>query len=83
MARQKNNAPVEERKTIVVIRSPEKKTTATFDTWRFWEIINALQWFGAPRDAAVEAASWAGRAAEPGARRTITETEITMEVISA
>lgn len=49
-----------ERKIFVTISDGNKRER--FETWRYWEIVGALQWMGADRQTAYDAAKWAGRA---------------------
>lgn len=46
-----------ERKVYVTIRSPVGKKEK-LETWRYWEIVGALQWMGADRQTAYDAAKW-------------------------
>ena len=46
----------QERKVLVTIRSGRKQET--FETWKYWEIVGALQWMGADRMTANDAAKW-------------------------
>lgn len=50
----------QERKTFVTIRHGNKKIK--LETWRYWEIVGELQFMGAGRCDAVDAARWAMRA---------------------
>lgn len=71
----------QERKVVVAIRSSRRKA-ATLDTWRYWEIVGELQFMGATRPQAVDAAKWCIKA-KPGefAKILISETnEIVLEV---
>lgn len=73
--------PVQGRKVIVAIRSSRRKA-ATLDTWRYWEIVGELQFMGADRVSAVDAAKWCIRA-KPGdfTKILLSESEeITLEV---
>ena len=54
MARAKQPAP--ERKVYVTIRSPMGGKKEKFETWRYWEIVGALQWMGTERQTAYDAA---------------------------
>lgn len=77
----RKQAKEQERKVVVEIRSSRRKA-ATLDTWRYWEIVGELQFMGATRVQAVDAAKWCVHA-EPGAfmRIFLTETEeIELEV---
>lgn len=69
--------PAPERKACVIIRSADKKKPVVLDTWRYWEIVGALQWMGADRQTAYDAAKWAMKA-KPGDRLTVGK--IRMEV---
>ena len=42
----------------------------TLETWRYWEIVGALQWMGADRLTAYDTAKWIQQA-KPGDTRTI------------
>jgi hypothetical protein len=57
-----------ERKVLVTIRSGSKKKT--FETWQFWEIVGELQWIGADRMTAYDAAKWV-RQLNPGEKQVI------------
>lgn len=50
----RNNKVLPERELIVIFRSGKKKET--LDTWRYWEIVGALQWMGADRITAYDTA---------------------------
>lgn len=69
--------PVQERKVCVTIRSADKRKPSVLDTWRYWEIVGALQWMGADYVQATDAAKWAIRAK---AGDSLTVGEIRMEV---
>lgn len=64
--RNSKTAPGRER--IAVFRSGKKKET--LDTWRYWEIVGALQWMGADRLTAYDTAKWIQQA-KPGESRDI------------
>ena len=69
------------RKVYVTIRSPAGKKEK-LETWRYWEIVGELQFMGATRVQAVDAAKWCIKA-KPGefAKILISETdEIMLEV---
>lgn len=68
-----------ERRVLVTIRSGGTKKPATFETWRYWEIVGELVWRSANRLDAYDAARWCGRFAKPGDRRELFP-DITMEV---
>lgn len=71
MAKQKEP----ERKICVIISNGQRKDK--LETWRYWEIVGALQWMGADRKTAYDAAKWAMKA-KPG--DSLTVKEIRMEV---
>lgn len=50
------NAKDVERKVYVTIRSPYKRKSEKLETWRYWEIVGALQWMGEERSEAYEVA---------------------------
>ena len=54
----------QDRKVYVTIRSPAGKKEK-LETWRYWEIVGALQWMGANRQQAYDAARWCIKA-KPG-----------------
>lgn len=74
MAR-KDQAPA--RKLYVIIRSAAGRKEK-LETWRYWEIVGALQWMGADRQLAYDAAKWVQRL-NPGEKKTLPY-GITMEV---
>ena len=48
---------IRQRRTLVIIRSGRK--TARMETWRYWEIVGAMQFdMGADRCTAIDAAKW-------------------------
>ncbi len=51
----------EQKPQLYVTISSDGKT-ARFETWRYWEIVGELQFMGADRFDAIEAAKWAARA---------------------
>lgn len=61
MAARKQQA--EERRVYVTIRSG--KSREKLETWRYWEIVGALQWMHLGRDEAYSAAKWCAKA-KPG-----------------
>ena len=63
----RNSKAAPERERIAVFRSGKKKET--LDTWRYWEIVGALQWMGADRLTAYDTAKWIQQA-KPGDTRT-------------
>lgn len=65
-----------EPKIYVMIGSGRK--SETFETWQYWEIVGALQFMGADRMTAYDAAKWLQKA-KPGDLREI-EPGITMEI---
>ena len=67
----------QERKVYVTIRSPAGKKEK-LETWRYWEIVGALQWMGADRQTSYDAAKWL-RQLNPGDSQTLPN-GITMEV---
>lgn len=71
MAKQKEP----ERKAFVTISNGKRKEK--LETRRYWEIVGALQWMGADRKTAYDAAKWAMKA-KPG--ESLTVGEIRMEV---
>lgn len=71
MAKQKEP----ERKIWVIISNGKRKDK--LETWRYWEIVGALQWMGADRQTAYDTAKWAMKA-KPG--DSLTVGEISMEV---
>ena len=76
MARAKEKA--QERKVYVTIRSPMGGKKEKFETWRYWEIVGALQWMGTERQLSYDAARWLQRL-NPGDSQTLPN-GITMEV---
>lgn len=56
----KNYEKGQERKVYVTIRSGRK--TEKLETWRYWEIVGALQWMGADRETAYKTALRCARA---------------------
>lgn len=64
-----------ERKIFVIISNGKRKEK--LEAWRYWEIVGALQWMGADRQTAYDAAKWAIRAK---AGDSLTVGEISMEV---
>ena len=70
----KNTEP--EKKIVVTIKAGTRKET--LDTWRYWEIVGALQWCGADRQTAYDTAKVLARA-KPGDRWEI-QPGITLEV---
>ena len=62
----KNTEP--EKKIVVTIKAGTRKET--LDTWRYWEIVGALQWCGADRQTAYDTAKVLTRA-KPGDRLEI------------
>jgi hypothetical protein len=70
----KNTEP--EKKIVVTIKAGTQKET--LDTWRYWEIVGALQWCGADRQTAYDTAKVLTRA-KPGDRWEI-QPGITLEV---
>lgn len=70
--------PAPERKVCVIIRSADKKKPVVLDTWRYWEIVGALQWMGADRQTSYDAAKWCQQL-HPGDSQTLPN-GITMEV---
>ena len=74
MARNRQEQP--EKKTVVTIRAGTRKET--LETWRYWEIVGAIQWMGADRLTAYDAAK-ALLKAKPGDRQEI-QPGITLEV---
>ena len=65
------------RKVYVTIRSTAWKKEK-LETWRYWEIVGALQWMGADRQTAYDAAKWLQQL-HPGDSQTLPN-GITMEV---
>ena len=55
-----------------------KKVPAELETWRYWEIVGALQWMGAARQTAYDAAKWIIKA-KAGDTKEI-EPEISIEI---
>ena len=64
----RNSKKEPERERIAVFRSGRKKET--LETWRYWEIVGALQWMGADRLTAYDTTKWILQA-RPGDTRTI------------
>lgn len=64
----RNSKKEPERERIAVFRSGRKKET--IETWRYWEIVGALQWMGADRLTAYDTAKWIQQA-KPGDTRTV------------
>lgn len=64
-----------ERKICVIISNGKRNDK--LETWRYWEIVGALQWMGADRQTAYDAAKWAMKAKQDD---SLTVGEITMEV---
>lgn len=75
MAARKEQPP--ERKVYVTIRSASGRKEK-LENWRYWEIVGALQWMGADRQLAYEAAKWIQKL-EPGEKKTLPK-GITVEV---
>lgn len=73
----RNRQPDKERTTLAVIRSGRKKETLA--TWRYWEVVGALQWMGADRVTAYDTAKWIMKA-NAGDHRKV-KPEITIDVI--
>ena len=69
----KNTEP--EKKIVVTIKAGTRKET--IDTWRYWEIVGALQWCGAERQTAYDTAKVLVKA-KPGDRLEI-QPGITLE----
>ena len=59
----------QERKVYVTIRSQRKPVR--LETWRYWEIVGEMQFQGADRFEAYEAARWCGRTAKPGDKQEL------------
>lgn len=72
-----NNRKDPEPIRYAVIRSG-KKVPAKLETWRYWEIVGALQWMGAARQTAYDAAKWIIKA-KAGDTKEI-EPEINIEI---
>lgn len=77
--KRKQEAP--ETVIIAVIRSGRKEER--FESWRYWEIVGALQWMGADRLTAYDTAKWIqkarpgqSRSVQPEIKITLTEKEI-------
>jgi len=77
----RNSRAAPQLERIAVFRSGKKKET--LDTWRYWEIVGALQWMGADRLTAYDTAKWVqnaqpgeSREIQPGITITISEKEI-------
>ena len=77
--KRKQEAP--ETVIIAVIRYGRKEER--FESWRYWEIVGALQWMGADRLTAYDTAKWIqkarpgqSRSVQPGIKITLTEKEI-------
>lgn len=64
----RNSKAAPERETVVIFRSGNKKETIS--TWKYWEIVGALQWMGADRLTAYDTAKWIQQA-KPGDARTV------------
>lgn len=64
----RNSKPAPGRERAAVLRSGKKKEV--LDTWRYWEIVGALQWMGADRLSAYDTAKWIQQA-QPGESREI------------
>ena len=64
--KKKQAAP--QRRTVAVLRCG--KMMDVLDTWRYWEIVEALQWMGADRPTACDTAK-ALQKARPGEHREI------------
>lgn len=64
-----------ERKIFVIISNGKRKDK--LETWRYWEIVGTLQWVGADRQTAYDAAKWAMKAKQGD---SLTVGEISMEV---
>lgn len=67
----------QERKVYVTIRSGRK--CEKLETWRYWEIVGALQWMGADRQTAYDAARWIYQL-PVGSCQTLKQYGISMEV---
>ena len=64
----RNSKAAPKRERIAVFRSGKKKEI--LETWRYWEIVGALQWMGADRLTAYDTAKWIQQA-KPGDTRTV------------
>ena len=69
-----------ERRIIVIIRDHEKRQIEKLDTWRYWEIVGALQWMHVERQESYDAARWCARIAKPGDTKKL-HNGVTMEVL--
>lgn len=76
MAMKKQNT---ERKVYVTIRSAAGRRPVKIETWRYWEIVGELQFMGADRFEAYDAARWCARDAKPNDKKEI-RNGITLEV---
>lgn len=73
-----NNRKDPEPIRYAVIRSKRQRETTTQETWRYWEIVGTLQWMGAARQTAYDAAKWIIKA-KAGDTKEI-EPEINIEI---
>ena len=67
-----------QRRIVAVLRCGKKMMDA-LDTWRYWEIVGALQWMGADRALAYEQAKYIQKA-KPGDTWRIVP-DISIEII--
>ena len=65
-----------ERKILVTLRSDRKEQT--LETWRYWEIVGALQWMGADRVTAYDQAKYIQKAKPGDTWRTLPDIHITI-----
>lgn len=72
----RSKQPEKERKILATFRSERKKET--LETWRYWEIIGALQWMGADRQTAYEQAKYIQKAKPGDTWRVLPDINITI-----
>ena len=61
---------------VAVIRK-DRKDPIRLESWRYWSIMDALQWYGVCRQDASDIAKWCGRSHE---ELTRTDGDITIEL---
>jgi len=75
----RHKEPQDKRRILVILRTPEGKEAERLESWRYWEIVGALQWLHVDRETAYHAALWCARTAKPGDTKTL-QNGVTMEV---
>lgn len=54
----------------MILRTPEGKETDRLESWKYWEIVGALQWLHVDRETAYQTGLWCARA-KPGETKTL------------